>query len=134
MPSLLSLNRKSCLDKETSRCSDVWVTRDPKSEARDLYRMVRYGNFTIAKIRELISVPPEIETTLRAYAFAYPEDAGKIEGVLGFRKKVAQEFERMLAPLSVVDSARSHEWLAFEEAATAAPDLLKAVSHDQQAA
>jgi hypothetical protein len=120
------LNNKD-LRKETSRRSDAWVTREPKSEAHDLYRMVRYGSFAIARVRELIAVPPEIESALRAYAVAYPEDSGNIERVLGFRKKVAQEFERLIAPLALVGS------LAFEGAA-AAPGLLEAVAHNQQAA
>ncbi len=46
--------------------------------------------------RELIAVPPLIEAPLRAFAQEHPESARDIEGVLAYRRMVAEEFERLL--------------------------------------
>jgi hypothetical protein len=51
---------------------------------------------TVDTIRELIAVPREIETMLRAYAGQYPEYAIGIERVLQFRRRVGEEFERLV--------------------------------------
>jgi hypothetical protein len=77
---------------------DAWVTRSAAAEAQDLYRMVRYGNCTIASIRELINVPPSIESVLLAYAHSHPEDSGRIARVLRFRVEVLKEFDLLVAP------------------------------------
>ena len=84
---------------------DAWVTRSPSAEAHDLYRMVRYGNCTIASIRELIAVPANIEESLMAYANCYPEDAGRIVRVLRFRESVLKEFNRLLEPDAIFRAA-----------------------------
>src|SRR5262245_39921324 len=80
---------------------DAWVTRSPGAEAQDLYRMVRYGNCTITSIRELISVPANIENVLMAYAHSHPEDAGRIARVLRFREEVRREFDLLVEPLAM---------------------------------
>jgi hypothetical protein len=54
---------------------------------------------TVESIRELIAIPPETESVLTRYAYAHPEDAFGIERVLRFRKRVAEEFERLAAHL-----------------------------------
>jgi len=69
----------------------VWTTRNPHDEARDLYRMVTCGNSSIESIRDLIAVPDHIAATLREYVKRCPEDGKRIEGVLQFRGKVADE-------------------------------------------
>jgi hypothetical protein len=58
--------------------------------------MTVYGSCTVESIRELISVPPEIEAALLAYADHYPKDGDRIRCVLQFRRKVGVEFERLL--------------------------------------
>ena len=73
-----------------------WAIRNPLDEARDLHRMVMYGSCTIESIRDLISVPSEIESALLAYANRFPKDGERIHCVLQFRRKVAQEFERLV--------------------------------------
>ena len=85
---------------ESAMCgrSDAWVTRSAAAEARDLYRMVRHGDCTIASIRELICVPPEIQAVFLAYVRTYPEDAGRIRRVLRFREEVGRAFENLVAP------------------------------------
>ena len=55
-------------------------------------------------MRELISVPPEIEAALLAYAENYPKDGARIRCVLQFRRKVGVEFEKLLCDLSLTDS------------------------------
>jgi hypothetical protein len=61
-------------------------------------------------LRDAVSspeVPPQIEAVLCLYAKHHPEDALGIEIVLGFRKRVRAEFDRLvresekLAPVAV---------------------------------
>ena len=86
-----------------------WAIRNPLDEARDLYRMVAYGSCTVESIRELISVPAEIESALRLYAERYPKDGQRIYCVLRFREKVAHEFERLVdRNLSPIDASHPH--------------------------
>jgi len=73
-----------------------WAIRNPLDEARDLHRMVTQGSCTVGSIRDLISVPPEIESALRAYADRFPKDGQRIHCVLRFRERVAHEFERLV--------------------------------------
>ena len=50
-------------------------------------------------LRDAVSspeVPPEIEAVLCLYAKHHPEDALGIEKVLGFRKRVRAEFDRLV--------------------------------------
>ena len=74
----------------------AWATRNPRDEARDLYRMVTCGNSSVDSIRELIAVPATIEAALREYARRYPEDGKRIEVVLHFRERVAEQFEMLV--------------------------------------
>jgi hypothetical protein len=57
--------------------------------------MVRKKSDTIESLRELISVPPEIEARLRAYARLNPIAGREIEASLRFRKRVLEEFEAL---------------------------------------
>jgi len=79
-----------------SGSENPWAIRNPLDEARDLHRMVTLGSCTIESMRELISVPAEIESALLAYANRYPKDGERIHCVLQFRRKVGVEFERLL--------------------------------------
>ena len=51
---------------------------------------------TVKSIRELILVSPEIEKALTLYARRHHEDAFGIERVLEFRRRVGEEFERLV--------------------------------------
>jgi len=87
----------------------AWATRNPRHEARDLYRMVTCGNASIESIRDLIAVPDHIAATLREYAKRCPEDGKRIEAVLQFRERVADQFERLVEggqPLAVSPQQR----------------------------
>lgn len=71
----------------------AWGTQSAKAEARMLFAMVGRDGDTLQSIRELIRVPAKIEATLRAYARRFPEDRAGIEGVIQFRRQVAEEFD-----------------------------------------
>lgn len=75
----------------------VWLNRNSASriEARALLVMVGRQDTTLETVRELISVPPEVEALLRAYALANPAEAGELETGLRFRRRVLEEFERL---------------------------------------
>jgi hypothetical protein len=72
-------------------------TASPREEARSLFAMIGRNGDTIDSIRELIAVPSDVEQALRLYIQRHPEDAAGIERVIEFRKRVAQQFERLAA-------------------------------------
>ena len=80
-----------------SKRESHWLDRtaSPREEARILFAMVGRSGETGESLRELIAIPPETEEGgLTRYARKYPEDAFGIERVIGFRQRVAEEFER----------------------------------------
>jgi hypothetical protein len=92
-----------------------WLDGDhaPRDEARGLFVLIRGEAASIESVRELIAVPPEIEAVLCLYATRHPEDARGIERVLRFRKRVREEFDRLvcasqkLAPVAVIEPEAS---------------------------
>ena len=66
---------------------------------RILIEMMRRTGASIEDTRELIEVPQQQEAALRLYALSNPEDAPGIERVIRFRRRVAEEFERLLSRL-----------------------------------
>ena len=64
-------------------------------EAKLLYRMIGEET-TIEEIRELIVVSPRVETVLRAFVRANPDDGEWIEATLKFRSDVLEEFNRLV--------------------------------------
>lgn len=68
----------------------------PVIEARILFTLIGRNGNTVEKIRELIAVPPEIEAVLRAYTVRYPEDGASVGRALEFRRRVGEEFERLV--------------------------------------
>jgi len=54
---------------------------------------------TVESIRELIEVPAEMREKLMVFALMYPEERPEIERGLRFRKRVAEEFERLVDEL-----------------------------------
>ena len=81
----------------------VWIehTASPEAEARVLFEMMQKSGGSLGSFRELISVPLELEAALLLYARKYPEDSAGIEKILGFRKRVADEFENLLSKQTV---------------------------------
>jgi hypothetical protein len=72
-----------------------------RDEARGLFVLIRRNSASVESIRELIAVPPEIEAVLLLYAKQHQEDARGIEKVLAFRKRVREEFDRLLREAAV---------------------------------
>jgi hypothetical protein len=68
----------------------------PRDEARGLFVLVRGNAASVESVRDLIAVPPGIESALRLYMTRHPEDAQGIEKVLEFRKRVREEFDRLV--------------------------------------
>jgi hypothetical protein len=66
--------------------------------------MIRKNSDTVESLRKLISVPPEIEARLRAYAGVTPVAGREIEMSLRFRKRVLVEFEQLIFRRSSVSS------------------------------
>jgi hypothetical protein len=84
-------------------CGDVISRKEhilqpwaPRVEARALFKAMLQTGENPDSIRELIAVPPEIAETLRAFARAHSEEAIRIELGLDFRRRVGEEFERLI--------------------------------------
>jgi len=71
-------------------------TATPREETRNLFALVGKNGDTVDSIRELIAAPPLIEHALGLYAKRFPEDAPPIEKVLNYRKRVREEFDRLV--------------------------------------
>lgn len=67
----------------------------PDSEAAAILTLVRNGVEAKAA-RDLIAVSPAVERALRAFAANHPTDAQMVLGVLAFRARVLECFERRL--------------------------------------
>jgi hypothetical protein len=74
----------------------AWGTQSAKAEALMLYAMLGRNGDTVESLRELIRVPAKIEAALRLYASKDREDGAGIEGVIEFRRRVSEEFERLV--------------------------------------
>ncbi len=74
----------------------LWSAASPQAEARLLFSMIGRNGDSLESIRELISVPPHVETLLRAFAQEHPEHGAGIEGILRYRLEVGREFERLV--------------------------------------
>jgi len=76
--------------------SDLRLLPSPKAEALALYALLGKNGDTVETICAVISVPPKIEAALRAYARKHAEEREGIERILRFRKRVAEEFWRLI--------------------------------------
>lgn len=68
----------------------------PDSEAAAILTLVKNGVEAKAA-RDLIAVSPETERALRVFASRHPSEAAMVLGVLAFRARVLECFERRLA-------------------------------------
>ncbi len=59
-------------------------------------KLIGKNGDTVETVRELIGVSPRIAARIEAYQRAHPEDGPAFAAVLSFRRKVAEEFERMV--------------------------------------
>lgn len=74
----------------------VWSAPSPKVEAQALLKLVRFNGSTVETIRELIAIPAETEEYFRSYVAHHPEEESPIERVIEFRRRVGEEFDRMV--------------------------------------
>lgn len=91
-------NRRAQYDfSRAAEYSPPWLDRAvaPREEALSLFALIGRNSDTVEPVRELIAVPPRMEAALLLYAKRNPEDALSIERVLQFRRRVAEEFERL---------------------------------------
>jgi hypothetical protein len=51
---------------------------------------------SVQAVRDLVTVPPRTEAALQLYMSQHPEDVRGIEKVLGFRKCVLEECDRLV--------------------------------------
>ena len=65
-------------------------------EVRYLLALMERTQTPLDEMRELITVPPNLECMLRAFCHENPEETLGIIKILEFRRKVAEEFERHL--------------------------------------
>ena len=91
-------NRRAQYDfSRAAEYSPPWLDRAvaPREEALSLFALIGRNGDTVEPVRELIAVPPRMEAALLLYAERNPEDALGIERVLEFRRRVAEEFDRL---------------------------------------
>jgi hypothetical protein len=95
---ILAWHRKLSLLRPKSKAVFQWLdgAAGPRAEARGLFALVRGNAASIEATRDLIGISPRIETVLRFYMRMRPEDARGIEKVLNFRKRVWEEFDRLV--------------------------------------
>jgi hypothetical protein len=74
----------------------VWSAPSPKVEAQALLKLVRFNGSTVETIRELIDIPAETEEYFRSFVADHPEEESPIERVIEFRKRVREEFDRLV--------------------------------------
>ena len=109
------------LPSGVDHCSH-WLDRasTPRQEARNLFALVGRSGVTVESIRELITVPPDIERTLQLYLRRHPEDAPGIEKVLSFRARVREEFDRLVCEgdeshRPVIDENEMHQQISADK-------------------
>ena len=104
MATALQIQTFEVLPPRAVKSDSHWLdsTASAKEEARILFEMMIRKRETVEAIRELIAIPPETQEALIRYAHIHPEDAFGIERVITFRRRVADDFERLVnAPLSL---------------------------------
>lgn len=69
---------------------------DAKQEARQIFGLLGKNGDTVESLRKLIAVPPRAEALLRAFARERPENQHGIEQMLAYRRRVGEEFERLV--------------------------------------
>ena len=87
---------KLAADSTLESKRSVWTACTPKIEAQALLKLVGFNGSTVETIRELIAIPAETEEHFRSYAACYPEDQSAIERVIEFRRRVGEEFDRLV--------------------------------------
>ena len=74
-------------------------------EARAIMRLVSLGTTTIEGARELIAIPDREESALDTFVAISGKDGIPIGRAIAFRRRVASEFERLVAAGNVREQA-----------------------------
>ena len=83
------------LSNDTS-VDSIWRVPQPHVEALALVKMLGRNGADVESLRELIEVPAETERHLRAFAAEFPDSKTRVERLLNFRKRVREEFEKLI--------------------------------------
>jgi hypothetical protein len=70
-------------------------------EAQAIMRLVSFGSMTLDGARELISIPERQEMALSAFVSSSGRAGAPIGQAVKFRRKVAEEFEKLAALMDV---------------------------------
>lgn len=87
--------------RNDSKGAWLFSSGSAREEARLLVGLMQRSGASVEDIRELIAIPSRVERSLRIfaqllYARQEPNEARGIERVLAFRKRVGEEFERLV--------------------------------------
>ena len=82
-----------------------YFERPESVEARGIMRLVSLGTTTIEDARELIAIPQRQEYALDAFAAISGKIGLPIARAIAFRRKVASEFEKLVAAGKVTEQA-----------------------------
>lgn len=102
--------RKRLRDEaEADHRADMEASLPPvKEEALALFQMIGRNGDSADSIRELIQVPPKVESWLLGQARHGPRGRRGILKVLNFRRRVLAEFERLLEASLEFEYCGSH--------------------------
>jgi hypothetical protein len=75
-------------------------------EARAIMRLVTLGTSTLEDARDLISIPERQEQALKLFVAVARKEGASIARAVTFRRKVAEEFEK-LAALMKLETSRA---------------------------
>jgi hypothetical protein len=73
-------------------------------EARAIIRLVSLGTSTLEEARELISIPDRQEQALKLFVAVAGKEGASIARAVNFRRKVAEEFEKLAALMNLETS------------------------------
>lgn len=73
-------------------------------EARAIMRLVAIGTTTLDDARDLIAIPEHEEHVLRLFVAVAGKDGSSIGYAIRFRRKVMEEFEKLVAEGHFTDS------------------------------
>jgi hypothetical protein len=80
--------------------ADRGLSRQAAQEAQFWFSFMRRHRHGADSIRELISIPPQIEALLWNFVKQHPAERRFVEKTIRFRECVGEEFERLLTPSS----------------------------------
>ena len=74
----------------------IWSVPRPQIEALALFKMLARNGGDRESLRELIEIPEKTDRILRAFVAECPDSKTRVERLLRFRKRVREEFEKLI--------------------------------------